>query len=146
MIKPWDVWMDEHLTNAFSDLHEEMKKESKERGKIEMVDKFKGLDIENIKNDLVNEIHDDELMEIWNDYCDDVGFHDDRVYYNDDDTLQMICGDYMSVAQKITYGNYNYAHEFLTLNGYANFETSDYVEYLIDLDDLAEWIIEQNNE
>ena len=31
MMKPWDVWMDEQLNNAFSDLHEEMKGESMER-------------------------------------------------------------------------------------------------------------------
>ena len=111
-----------------------------------MIEKFRGLEIEDIKNDLVNEIHGDELMEIWNDYCDDVGLHDDKVYYNDEDTLRMICEDYMSVAQRITYGTYNYAHEYLTLNGYANFETSEYVEYLIDLDDLAGWIKEQTKE
>jgi hypothetical protein len=30
-MKPWDVWMDEQLNNAFSDLYEEMKGESMER-------------------------------------------------------------------------------------------------------------------
>lgn len=110
------------------------------------MEQFNDLSIEEIMDFLVNEIDGDELMDLWNEYCDFYEYYDDRVFYNDEDTLQMICDSYMSVAQRITYGNYNYSHEYLKLNGYANFESADYVDYLINVDDLAEWLHERGAE
>ena len=108
--------------------------------------RFEGLTVDEIMALLLDETHDDELMELWNDYCEDVGFVDDRVYYNDEDTLSMICDDFMSLAQRITYGNYNYSHEYVKLNGYANLESADLMEWLIHIDDLAEWLHEKGEE
>jgi hypothetical protein len=107
------------------------------------MEQFKGLTVIEIMDLLINEIDGDELMELWNSYCDEINAHDNMVYYNDEETLQIICDDYMSVAQKITYGKYNYAHEYLTLNGYANFESADFVAWLITVDDLAGWLHEK---
>ena len=107
------------------------------------MERFNGLTVDEIMELLKYETDNDELMELWNDYCDEINAHDDMVYYNDEETLQMICDDYMSVAQRITYGKYNYAHEYLTLNGYANFESADFVDWLITMDDLADWLHEK---
>ena len=108
--------------------------------------RFDGLTVDEIKALLLDETHDDDLMELWNDYCDDVGFVDDMVFRNDEETLSMICDSFMSLAQRITYGNYNYSHEYVKLNGYANLESADLMEWLITVDDLAEWLHERGEE
>lgn len=105
---------------------------------------FKGLSVPQIATYLQN-ADNERVLELWSEYCEDTNQYDDQVFTNDEDTMQMICRGFMDLAQRITYGDYNYSHEFVTLNGYANFESSDYVVHLINEFDLAEWLQEQAN-
>ena len=44
------------------------------------------------------------------------------------------------IALKCFYGDFNPNHDFWTFNGYKNLKSSDYLDELISIDDLADYI------
>jgi hypothetical protein len=89
----------------------------------------------------------DELLTLWNDYCDDVHYWDDQIYYNDEDFLSGFTP--LDIAQKVSYGSYDYTDEFITFDGMGNFHTLNYFEEIvnhIDIDALIDWLNEKEEE
>ena len=85
---------------------------------------------EYLKNYLEN-LSNDELLEVNNQYNEY-----EQIYFNDEDFFQMFSNGY-EVAKAIFYGNYNYPHAFVKINDFGELESADFVELLIDIDDLA---------
>lgn len=85
---------------------------------------------EYLKNYLEN-LNNDELLEINNQYNEY-----EQIYFNDEDFFEMFSNGY-EVAKAIFYGNYNYPHAFVKINDFGELESADFVELLIDIDDLA---------
>lgn len=85
---------------------------------------------EYLKNYLEN-LSNNELLEINNQYNEY-----EQIYFNDEDFFEMFSNGY-EVAKAIFYGNYNYPHAFVKINDFGELESADFVDLLIDIDDLA---------
>lgn len=65
------------------------------------------------------------------------------IYYNDEDFFEMFSsGD--EIARAIYYGEYKYLDKFVKINDYGNLESSDFLDDLIDIDNLV-YILEDAN-
>lgn len=85
---------------------------------------------EYLKNYLEN-LNNDELLEVNNQY-DEYNI----IYYNDEDFFEMFSNGY-EIARAVYFGEYNYYHEFIKINDLGNLESADFIDDLIDIDDLA---------
>ena len=66
---------------------------------------------------------------------------DDSIYNNDEDFLSQYGP--LDIAQKVSFGDYNYHDEYITFDGMGNFVTLNYFEEIvnhIDIDDLVDWL------
>ena len=97
-----------------------------------------------IKEYLEN-LSDGELLSLWNEYR--------RGQYCDGDIYDMeefdeIC-EHMTptdLACKIFYGKFNPNDTYFIFNGYSNLESSDYLDDLIDIDELAQHICDNDDD
>lgn len=92
---------------------------------------------EYLKNYLEN-LSNDELLEVNNQYNEY-----EPIYYNDEDFFEMFSSR-LEIARAIYYGNYKYCDEFVKINDLGNLETSDFIDDLIDVDNLA-YILEDTD-
>lgn len=100
---------------------------------------FDYLDENGIKS-LENE--DDNLLGIWNEYC-SKNNPDDEIFYFDDETLQMLCGDdVMRAFQLGVNAEINWHDDYLYLDGYANIHSTSNPSTRIDETILIDWILE----
>ena len=82
-----------------------------------------------------------DLMTLWNEYCNENSMWDDYLEHNDDDFLSRFTP--LEIAQKVSYGDYNYTDDFITFDGRGNFKTLHYWSELldyIDLDAMIDWV------
>ena len=90
-------------------------------------------------------LSDDELMNLWNEYCYASSHYDDEIFYNDEDFFNMFESEPLKIAQRVCHGDYNYTDEYITFNGYGNFKTSDYITDLIYINDLVRYYINDDD-
>lgn len=83
-------------------------------------------------------VEEEDLFDAWNEHCENCNNTDDEIFYNNDDFLDLFTR--RDVANRIAWGNYNPYHDFVALNGYGNFITSDNILELIDLNDCEEFV------
>lgn len=92
----------------------------------------------------INAFDSDELVQLNNTYCDETNCPDDQIYSNDANFFSdYYGGDVMEAVRAVSYGDYNYTHEWVKYNGYGNLETMDQVgpEDLVDsVESMAEEI------
>ena len=93
------------------------------------------------KQDIYDLSSVEDLMTLWNEYCNENSMWDDYLAHNDEDFL----GNFtpLEIAQKVSFGDYNYHDDFITFDGNGNFKTLNYwseiLDY-IDLDEMIDWI------
>lgn len=89
-------------------------------------------------------LSDGELLSIYNEYTDTT--YCERVYSMDE--FDEICDGMTAsdIARRCFYGKFNPNDEYFTFNGYANLESSNYLEDFIDLDDLADYCISNDED
>lgn len=80
-------------------------------------------------------LSDDQLLELNNMYTVYGG-----IYYNNEEFFEMFSNGY-EVAKAVFYGNYNPSHKFAKLDYYGNIESSNYVEVLINGEELINQLI-----
>lgn len=93
--------------------------------------------------ELKNDIDNDTLVTIWNDYCQENNYSDREIFNNDEDSWSMLIGDSIDeMFRAAFYGGARYSDDYCQLNGYGNLETRDSYGVVdwIDFDDLAKWI------
>lgn len=99
------------------------------------------MDREEIKSRL-EELDIDTLITIWNEYCDNNNDPDSRIFRNDEPDLDDLLGG-MTVSEILrmaTWGDYNYANDWCSFNGYGNLVSFNYLEdesCPISVDDLV---------
>ena len=81
-----------------------------------------------IVENAVDNLSENELLNIWNDYCDDNNYYDDRVYYVDE--LDELCYSMKPTEIISRYGN---------LDGFEYFTDGVYTEGSNDLLDLIDY-------
>lgn len=77
-----------------------------------------------------------ELVSLNNIYCDENNYPDDQIYSNGEQFFEDNYGNanIMDVVSAVSYGDYNYNHDWVTYNGQGNLVTMDRVSD----DDLCE--------
>lgn len=79
----------------------------------------------------------EELLILNNVFCDVMCYHDDQIFYNDEEFFNMFFESKpMEVARATFYGDYNFSHDYVKFNGYGNLESMR----SIDIDDLPDTI------
>lgn len=87
----------------------------------------------------LKDLSEGDLMQCYNQYAENNSY--EQVYNNDEDFFSMCYGtNTMDAVRAVCFGEYEYHHNFVILDGAANLESSNYVADLIDLDDLASYI------
>lgn len=104
-----------------------------------------------VKRDLIIEVienlDNDDLIYLHQNYLDDVNGWDDRIYDVDSFDEVMEGNSPEWIAHRIFYGDYNPTAPYFKFNGYGNiksifeYELSDY----IDIEEIADYIIENEN-
>jgi hypothetical protein len=82
----------------------------------------------------INCFDSDQLVQLNNTYCDNVNCPDDQIYSNDANFFADNFSDMMEAVRAVSYGDYNYTHDWVTYNGYGNLVTMSSVG----TDDLCE--------
>lgn len=67
-------------------------------------------------------LSDDELLEMWNTYCLEVG-NEGYIYENDDYFFEENFSNINDAVRAVCYGDYRYMDEYVVFNGYANLES-----------------------
>jgi hypothetical protein len=83
--------------------------------------------IEQIKN-----LNCDELMQLNNYYCEENNYNDSNIFNNDEEFLKLFFEN--DVARAVSFGDFNYNHDYVKFNGYGNLKSF----YSLDCDDLVE--------
>lgn len=101
--------------------------------------------METIKNSIesitefLNECNNDTLVNFHNIMCQNQNNSDSEIFQNDEDFFQTYFSDkLMEAIRAISYGDYNYSHEFVMFDGYANLQSFNDPEPYIDIPEIAE--------
>ena len=95
--------------------------------------------------ELLENMSNDELITMWNEYQYNINGCD-HIYSMDDFDEIMSSQSPWEVARTCYYsGKFCPAHEYFWFNGYGNAESSDYPTDNIYIDDLIDYIIDNND-
>lgn len=97
----------------------------------------------------INDMNEAQLIELNNSYCESTNSLDGIIYLNEEEFFETLNWPGLRVAQATFYGDYNYSHDWVTFNGYGNFQSYQYIttDQLFDLvSTIAEYIIENYND
>ena len=103
--------------------------------------------IEDLVFDTINNMSDSELINLWNEYCGDNGYYDDRIEYFDEGVFN----DLMSgktpyeIYQIIDNSDISFFDDYCHYDGYELNTFSDVYDS-IDIDDLVKWVIEEERD
>src|SRR5690606_23695390 len=93
--------------------------------------------------DYLDNLNDSELLSINREYLENINNLDSDVYENDEEFFETFFqGKTMDAVRAISFGEYRYSDTYVKFNGYANLETTSYLEDFIDTSELAEYIHE----
>jgi hypothetical protein len=94
----------------------------------------------------INEMTQDELIQLNNQYCQQINASDDEVYSNDEEFFEVFFADkVLEAVRAVSYGDYQYSHDYVKFNGYGNLESFSYFE-VKDLCELPEVMAEYIHE
>ena len=94
--------------------------------------------IEQLKQD------DSILIQAYYDYSAENGYN--SVYENDEHLINDLYSNSYDALRAAYYGDYNPSHAYFTFNGYGNLQSFEYLDsdsLLIDISELAEWLIDE---
>ncbi len=80
----------------------------------------------------ISTFDDDQLVELNNIFAEENGYHDDKIYPNDETFFENM--EVMEAVRAVTYGEYQYPHDWVRYNGYGNLVSID----RLSPDDLCE--------
>ena len=105
-----------------------------------------------IKNNLdavteyLNGLTSSELVERWNEYAREHD-GDNEIFNNDEDFFNTFFdGKVLEAVRAISFGDYRYNDDYIKFDGYANLETFNDPSDHIDINELAEAIIDHPND
>ena len=103
--------------------------------------------IEDLVFNTIDNMSDSEMIELWNEYCGDNGYYDDRIKYFDEGVFN----DLMSgktpyeIYQIIDNSDISFFDDYCHYDGYE-LNTFSNVYDSIDIDDLVKWVIEEEKD
>ena len=90
-------------------------------------------------NKVIDSYSNKELIDKWNEYCVEKFDPNSQIYVNNTDFLDLFSKE--DLVSNICYGEYSINDDYVTLDGYGDFKTSNYPEDLISKEKLADWIV-----
>lgn len=90
--------------------------------------------------DLLNSLDTNELIQVNNSFAIENNY-DSEVYINDEEFFELYFPKGIDAVRAAFYGDYNYSHDYVRINGYGNLESFDYFK-VSDLCDTVENIAE----
>jgi hypothetical protein len=94
--------------------------------------------------DIINDMNEAELVQLNNEYCQSAQYNDNEIFTNDDDFFATFFdGDTIGAVRAVSYGDYNYSHNYVKFNGYGNLESFSYIstgELCENVETIAEYI------
>lgn len=84
---------------------------------------------------------ENNLIQRWNDYCDEVSASD-HIYLNDDEAFELLGITIKQILAAQKMNRYDWDDKYVVLDGYANPVSFNKLEEYIDLDELINY--EQN--
>ena len=103
--------------------------------------------IEDLIIDTIDNMSDSEMIDLWNEYCNDNGYYDDRIEYFDEGVFN----DLMSgktpyeIYQIIDNSDISFFDDYCHYDGYELNTFSDVYDS-IDIENLVEWIIKEEKD
>ena len=85
-----------------------------------------------------------KLIILWNEYCEDNCLSDDVIYENNEYNLDNVFSSIDDALRAAHYGEYDYSDNYFKLDAYGNLESMNFPKDYIDIDALAEYIVEHN--
>ena len=96
--------------------------------------------------DLLENMSESQLYIIANEYFDKTNYYDDRIYDMDEFDEIMSGMSPSDIATKIFYGDFRPNDNYFKFNGYANLESFDYISDEVDLEEIADYIVDNDED
>ena len=96
--------------------------------------------------DLLENMSESQLYIICNEYFDKTNYYDDRIYDMDEFDEIMSGMSPSDIATKIFYGDFRPNDNYFRFDGYANLESFDYISDEVDLEKIADYIIDNDED
>ena len=103
--------------------------------------------IEDLVFNTIDNMSDSEMIELWNEYCDDNGYYDDRIEYFDEGVFNDLMAGKTpyEIYQIIDNSDISFFDDYCHYDGYELNTFSDVYDS-IDIDDLVKWVIEKEKD
>lgn len=86
-----------------------------------------------------------ELISIHNEFCQSQNNSDNEIYNNEDDFFETYFGSKtLDAVRAVCYGDYRYTDEFVMFDGYANLQSFNSPSSYVDISDIANDILENS--
>ena len=95
--------------------------------------------------EILEEMDSKDLKRIWNEYQNEA-YYDDYIYDMEEFDEVMNGDEPIKIANKIYYGDFRPNDEYFCFNGYGNLKSFDYISEEISLNDLTEYIIDNEED
>ena len=100
---------------------------------------------------IIDGLEESELLDVYNEYCDETDGFDGAIYWNDEEELDMVFNGQSPyyVLCRAYYGEYRLGDRFFTFNGYGNlrsFNSLDDDNSPIYTYEIAEWCIDNDTD
>ena len=99
-----------------------------------------------IIKDLLENMSESQLYIIVNEYFDKANYYDDRIYDMDEFNEIMSGMSPSDIATKIFYGDFRPNDNYFRFDGYANLQSFDYISDEVDLEEIADYIIDNDED
>ena len=96
--------------------------------------------------DLLENMSESQLYIIVNEYFDKTNYYDDRIYDMDEFDEIMSGMSPSDIATKIFYGDFRPNDNYFKFDGYANLQSFDYISDEVDLEEIADYIVDNDED
>lgn len=92
--------------------------------------------------DVIYDMSNDDLLYLYNEYCDYTNCYEDRLYFMED--FNEVCEGMTpyDVVLSVQLGDFRTNDRYFLINGYGNFKSFDNVAEVIVTDDIIDYIID----
>lgn len=91
----------------------------------------------------INSLTDEEKVRLHNDFCRNCNYPDNEIYINDEEFFNtFFSNNVIEAVRAVSYGEYNYCHEYVMFDGYGNLQSFNYPDEYIFSPDIASDILE----
>ena len=103
--------------------------------------------IEDLVFNTIDNMSDSEIIDLWNEYCGENGYYDDRIEYFDEGVFNDLMAGKTpyEIYQIIDNSDISFFDDYCHYNGYELNTFSDVYDS-IDIDDLVKWVIEEEKD